>query len=202
LKSSLRDLFEGKPTRTAGAKRRGAGSGAAARRGLGWGMPNRWLTSGSLITSSIPPLVGVTGYRARGTAGARSRALRYSFLYSLQEVGVGRPDGARIWARVLSELAQVPVVVEWERPAWRVRWQDGPTLEVLRDRAAALSRYRVASALPFEQLRFTRSDSRLALALGWLAQGSPGSPAMARDAVADVEAFCAKTGYRRSHNSR
>ena len=67
---------------------------------------------------------------------------------------MGRPDGAKIWARVLSELAQVPVVVEWERPAWRVRWQDGPTLRVLRDRAAALSGFRVASALPFDQSRF------------------------------------------------
>ena len=108
---------------------------------------------------------------------------------------MGRSEGARIWARVLSALAQVPVVVEWERPAWRVRWVDGPTLEVLRDRAAALARYRVASALPFEQLRFARSDSRVAVALGWLAQGRPGSPTAARDAVAEVEAFCAVTGY-------
>jgi hypothetical protein len=108
---------------------------------------------------------------------------------------VGRPDGAKIWARVLSELAQVPVVVEWERPAWRVRWQDGPTLRVLRDRAAALGGFRVAAALPFDQLRFARSDSRLAVGLGWLRQGSPASPAAARGSVADVEAFCAETGY-------
>jgi hypothetical protein len=40
---------------------------------------------------------------------------------------VGRADGAKVWARVLSELAGVPVMVEWERPAWRVRWSDGPT---------------------------------------------------------------------------
>ena len=108
---------------------------------------------------------------------------------------MGRPDGAKIWARVLSELAQVPVVVEWERPAWRVRWQDGPTLRVLRDRAAALSGFRVAAALPFDQLRFARSDSRLAVALGWLTRGSPASPAAARGSVADVEAFCAETSY-------
>src|SRR5664279_2760949 len=120
--------------------------------------------------------------------------LQYSYI-RYRRYGVGRSDGARIWARVLSELAQVPVVVEWERPAWRVRWQDGPTMEVLRDRATALGRYRVASALPFERLRFARSDSRLAVALGWLARGSPGSPGMVRDAVAGVEAFCAETGY-------
>jgi hypothetical protein len=38
-----------------------------------------------------------------------------------------RSDGAKAWARVLSELAQVRVSVEWERPTWLVSWQDGPT---------------------------------------------------------------------------
>ena len=66
---------------------------------------------------------------------------------------MGRPDGAKIWARVLSELAQVPVVVEWERPAWRVRWQDGPTLRVLRDRAAALGGFRVLNVPPDDDHR-------------------------------------------------
>lgn len=51
-----------------------------------------------------------------------------------------RSDGARVWAIVLSELAGVPVAVEWERPAWRVRWVDGPTRPVLMDRAVALGR--------------------------------------------------------------
>ena len=108
---------------------------------------------------------------------------------------VGRSDDAKIWARVLSELAQVDVTVEWERPSWRVRWRDGPNRQVLMDRAAALSTYRVAAALPFEQLRFARRDSSLAIALGWLAWGSPESAARARVAIAEVEAFCAATGY-------
>jgi hypothetical protein len=38
---------------------------------------------------------------------------------------MARSDGARQWAIVLSELAGVPVVVELERPAWRVRWVGG-----------------------------------------------------------------------------
>jgi hypothetical protein len=33
-----------------------------------------------------------------------------------------RSLGAARWATVLSELAEVPVVVEWESPSWRVRW--------------------------------------------------------------------------------
>ena len=111
---------------------------------------------------------------------------------------MGRSEDAKVWANVLSELAQVDVAVQWERPAWRVRWQDGPTRQVLMDRAAALSRYRVAAALPVEQLRFARSDSPVAIALSWLARGSPGSPARARAAVAEVEAFCADTGYPRT----
>jgi hypothetical protein len=108
---------------------------------------------------------------------------------------MGRPEGAKVWARVLTELAQVTVTVEWERPAWRVRWRDGPTRQVVMDRAAALSRYRVAAALPSEQLRFTRTDSPLAIALGWLAWGSPESTARSREAVPDIEAFCADIGY-------
>ena len=80
-----------------------------------------------------------------------------------------RADGAKAWAEVLSELARVAVTVECEQPAWRVRWRDGPTRRVLMDRAAALGRFRVGSPLPFEQLRFTRSDSAVALA-GTIAQ--------------------------------
>ena len=106
-----------------------------------------------------------------------------------------RSDGAKAWSRVLSELAQVRVSVEWERPTWRVTWQDGPTREALMDRAAALGRYRVGAPLRFEDLRFARSDSALAVALAWLARGSPESPAAARAAIAKIEAFCADTGY-------
>jgi len=108
---------------------------------------------------------------------------------------VRRADGAKAWAEVLSELARVAVTVEWEQPAWRVHWRDGPTRRVLMDRAAALGRFRMGSPLPFEQLRFTRSDSAVALALAWLAHGSPASPAHTARAVSAVEAFCDDTGY-------
>jgi len=108
---------------------------------------------------------------------------------------VRRADGAKAWAEVLSELARVAVTVECEQPAWRVRWRDGPTRRVLMDRAAALGRFRMGSPLPFEQLRFTRSDSAVALALAWLAHGSPASPAHTARAVSAVEAFCDDTGY-------
>jgi hypothetical protein len=87
------------------------------------------------------------------------------------------------------------VSVEWERPAWRVSWQDGPTREALMGRAAALGRYRVGAPLPFQELRFARGSSTVAVAVAWLARGSPESPAAARSAVAEVEAFCADTGY-------
>jgi len=61
-------------------------------------------------------------------------------------------------------------------------------------RATALGRYRVGAPLRFEDLRFARSDSAVALALAWPARGSPESAAAAR-AIAEVEAFCADTGY-------
>jgi len=107
---------------------------------------------------------------------------------SLRSVGVTvrRSDGARSWSRVLTELAQVRVSVEWERPTWRVSWQDGPTREALMRRAAALGGYRVGRPLPFEELRFARSNSAVAIALAWLARGSAQSPAAARAAVAEV----------------
>ncbi|HEY5148681.1 MAG TPA: hypothetical protein VIJ23_02445, partial [Mycobacterium sp.] len=104
---------------------------------------------------------------------------------------VKRSDGAKVWSTVLSELAQVPVSVAWERPTWRVVWQDGPTREVLMGRAAALGAYRVGAPLPFEDLRFARSNSAVAIAVAWLARGSAKSGA----AVPEVEAFCADTGY-------
>src|SRR5664279_4421411 len=88
---------------------------------------------------------------------------------SLRSMGVKvkRSDGAKSWSRVLSELAQVRVSVEWERPTWRVSWQDGPTREALMGRAAALGDYRVGSPLPFEDLQFARSSSSVAIALEW-----------------------------------
>ena len=62
-------------------------------------------------------------------------------------------------------------------------------------RAAALGEYRVGTPLPFEDLRFARNNSAVAVAVAWLARGSPESPAAARAAIAEVEAFCADTGY-------
>jgi hypothetical protein len=105
---------------------------------------------------------------------------------------MARSDGARQWAIVLSELAGVRVAVEWERPAWRVRWVDGPTRLVLMDRAAALSRYRVGAPLTAQDMRFARSSSGLARALAWLTladqAGLPG-------AVDRVERLVEDTGY-------
>ena len=109
-----------------------------------------------------------------------------------------RSDGAKAWSTVLSELAQVRVSVEWERPTWRARWRDGPTREALMGRTAALGKYRVGAPLPFEDLRFARGDSAVAVALAWLARGSPESPAAARAGIAEVEALCAGTGYPRT----
>jgi hypothetical protein len=113
-------------------------------------------------------------------------------------VGVGNTEGARQWSIVLSELADVQVAVVWERPAWRVRWVDGPTREALMDRATALSKYRVGAPLIAERLRFVRSDSAEATALGWLAIGSPTARNMISDGVAAVEALCEETGYPQS----
>ena len=134
----------------------------------------------------------------RAALSGRSQPLRYNrvlFRYRLDGRRMKRSDGAKAWSTVLSELAQVRVSVEWERPTWRVSWQDGPTREALMGRAAALGGYRVGAPLPFEDLRFARSDSALAVALAWLARGSPDLPATARAAIGDVEAFCADTGY-------
>lgn len=103
-----------------------------------------------------------------------------------------RSDGARQWAVVLSELAGVRVVVEWERPAWRVRWVDGPTRPVLMDRAAALTRYRMGAPLTAQEMRFARSSSGLARALAWLTLADQaGRP----DAVDRVERLVEDTGY-------
>jgi hypothetical protein len=93
---------------------------------------------------------------------------------------------------VLSELADTPVTVEWERPAWRVRWVDGPTRSVLMDRAVALGRYRVGAPLPAPDLLFSRRSSPLALALAWLRVGDRAGRG---DAFGLVEQFAEDTGY-------
>ena len=56
----------------------------------------------------------------------------------------------------------------------------------------------MGAPLPFEELWFARSNSAVAVALAWLARGSPESPAAARAALADVEAVCADPGYPRT----
>jgi len=85
-----------------------------------------------------------------------------------------RSDGAKAWSTVLSELAQVRVSVEWERPTWRVSWQDGPTREALMSRAAALGEYRVGAPLPFEDLRFRPQQFRDGSRGGVVGAGEPG----------------------------
>jgi hypothetical protein len=109
---------------------------------------------------------------------------------------MARSDGAKAWAGLLSELADVPVMVEWERPVWVVRWWDGPTRDALMARAVALGAYRFGRPLLVEELRFSRRNSAEAVALGWLAVGGPASGSLA-DGIAAVEEFCDSTGYPR-----
>jgi hypothetical protein len=92
---------------------------------------------------------------------------------------------------VLSELAGVPVVVEWDSPSWRVRWVDGPTRAQLLDRAIALDAYGIGAPLPVGQMRFSRRVSAVATAVGWLAHGSQGGTT----AEYDVDLWCADTAY-------
>ena len=56
----------------------------------------------------------------------------------------------------------------------------------------------MGAPLPFEDLQFARGDSGAAVAVAWLARGSPESPAAARAGIAEVEALCADTGYPRT----
>jgi len=102
-----------------------------------------------------------------------------------------RSVGASRWATVLSELAEVPVVAQWEAPSWRVRWVDGPARAQLLDRATALGGYGIGAPLHVEQMRFSRQVSAVARAVGWLAHGSQGE--MAADY--DVDLWCADTAY-------
>lgn len=81
--------------------------------------------------------------------------------------------GARDWATVLSELAEVTVELDYERPAWRVRWTDGPTVAMLADRAQALSQHRVGEPLTIDRMRFERHISPFGMALAWLGLDAP-----------------------------
>ena len=92
---------------------------------------------------------------------------------------------------MLSELAEVLVVVEWESPSWRVRWVDGPTRNQLLNRANALGAYGIGAPLRVAQLQFSRRVSAVATAVGWLVHGSQGSAA----AEYDVDLWCADTPY-------
>jgi hypothetical protein len=107
---------------------------------------------------------------------------------------MGRSDAAKAWGSLLSELADVPVTVEWERPSWIVRWRDGPTRAALMSRAAALGVHRFGRPLLVEDLLFSRHDSAVAVALGWLATGGPPAGRLA-DGMAAVEGFCEGIGY-------
>lgn len=104
-----------------------------------------------------------------------------------------RADGARIWSVVLSELAQIPVTVDWDAPAWWVRWTDGPTQPVLTHRVLELSQYRIGRPLDAAALRFRRSDS--AVALAWLCIPRPESQDQVWECLAEVEALCESTAY-------
>lgn len=106
-----------------------------------------------------------------------------------------RADGARIWSVVLSELAQVPVLVEWDAPAWRARWTDGPTQAALTHRVQELSPYRIGRPLDAAALRFSRSDSASAVALAWLRTPRPVSLEQVSNSLGDVEALCERTAY-------
>ena len=105
-----------------------------------------------------------------------------------------RSDGARQWQVVLTELAELPVTLDWEHPAWVVRWTDGPTREQLADRAAALSAHRIGSPLPAGQLRFSRHSSTEAVAIGWLIHGTP-TPSNVTAARYAVDLWCEQTPY-------
>jgi hypothetical protein len=102
-----------------------------------------------------------------------------------------RSVGAKMWAAVLSELAEVSVLVEWETVTWRVRWVDGPTRAQLLNRATALDGYGIGAPLPVAQMRLARRTSSVATAVGWLAHGSLGGAA----AQYDVDLWCADTAY-------
>lgn len=102
--------------------------------------------------------------------------------------------GAADWALVLSELAQVEVTLGWERPAWRVRWSDGPTVPMLAAHAEALSDYRVGQPVTIERMRFDRGASAVAWALAWLDTGGP-FPAAVSATLGHVEATLAATPY-------
>ena len=117
-----------------------------------------------------------------GRGGSRRRVIpqtqpfRYSrrvFRYGLGRVRNERSDGAKAWSTVLSELAQVTVAVgRGGCPGGRPDaggaggGQGGPR------RADT----RVGAPLPIEDLHFARSSLAVAIALAWLARGSPVSP--------------------------
>lgn len=109
-----------------------------------------------------------------------------------------RSVAAATWATVLSELALVPVTVQWEAPSWRVRWVDGPTLTQLLSRAVALDSYGVGAPLTVPQLRFSRSVSSQAVAVGWLVHGSKVTEVEQQRGMTawhGVEGWCEDTGY-------
>jgi hypothetical protein len=91
---------------------------------------------------------------------------------------------------VLSELAEVPVLVEWGNVTWRVRWVDGPTRVQLVDLATALDGYAIGAPLLVTQMRFARRSSSAATAVCWLAHGSLGGTAALHD-----DLCCADTAY-------
>ena len=73
-----------------------------------------------------------------------------------------------------------------------------PDLEVLAERAAALSGYRVGGPLPARQMRFSRQVSPVAAAVGWIVHGSRATDVEQQQGMTAgyaVEQWCTDTNY-------
>ena len=97
-------------------------------------------------------------------------------------------DGARTWALVMSELAEVAVRVEWESSAWVMSWTDGPTREMMRDRVGALGEVGLGAPLRSADILLSRQPSPTSWALAWLVEGGPPRGQKASAAIGRVEA--------------
>ena len=104
-------------------------------------------------------------------------------------------SGAKVWARVLSDLAQVPVAVEWDAPVWVVSWTDGPTRAVVMRRVEDLAGHGVGRPLRPGRMRYQRLDSPVAVALAWLRTVRPADRSGVSAVWGEVEALCEDTGY-------
>ena len=97
-------------------------------------------------------------------------------------------DGARTWALVMSELAEVAVRLEWESGAWVMAWTDGPTRAMTRARVAALSEAGVGTPLGVDDILLSRRASPTLWALAWLVDGRPSPGQKVAAAIGIIEA--------------